>query len=356
MRRMLAVLLLITLGLVQPLEAQNVRANGMGPVLPAVCTAGDVFFLTTSTAIDIRVCQANNTWTSEGSAIVTSGVGGAAWGAITGTLSNQSDLQTALNGKAATSHTHVESDVTNLTTDLSAKQATSAKGQANGYASLDGSTKIPIAQVPTGSTSSTVTIGNDSRLSDARAPTAHASSHQSGGSDAVSVTALSGFPGGSTTYLRADGSFATPAGGGGSTVLRVANNVSSSDAVNWANVTGLTTAVAANTAYSFSCNMTYSTAATTTALQLSINGPASPTNSRYAVWTMTTATAMHGSSISSYDTVTNPGTGGGATTLPVRIEGTLENGANAGTLAIRLRSEVGSSAVTIQRGSFCVVY
>lgn len=80
--------------------------------------------------------------------------GGAAsvsWGSITGTLSTQADLQTALN----------------------AKEATANKGVASGYAGLDGSTKVPIAQLPTGSSSTTVCIGNDSRLSDARTPTAH---------------------------------------------------------------------------------------------------------------------------------------------------------------------------------------
>jgi hypothetical protein len=37
--------------------------------------------------------------------------GSATWGAITGTLSDQTDLQTALNGKAASSHTHAATDV-----------------------------------------------------------------------------------------------------------------------------------------------------------------------------------------------------------------------------------------------------
>ena len=39
---------------------------------------------------------------------------GVAWGDITGTLSNQTDLQTELDGKSATSHTHTESDITDL--------------------------------------------------------------------------------------------------------------------------------------------------------------------------------------------------------------------------------------------------
>jgi hypothetical protein len=38
--------------------------------------------------------------------------GGGTWGSITGTLSDQTDLQTELDGKAATSHTHALSDIT----------------------------------------------------------------------------------------------------------------------------------------------------------------------------------------------------------------------------------------------------
>jgi hypothetical protein len=50
---------------------------------------------------------------------------------------------------------------------------------------------------------------------DARyAPLVHAARHGSGGADAVTVTALAGFPGGTTTFLRADGTFASASGGG----------------------------------------------------------------------------------------------------------------------------------------------
>ena len=40
--------------------------------------------------------------------------GAATWGSITGTLSSQTDLQSALDGKAASVHTHVEADITDL--------------------------------------------------------------------------------------------------------------------------------------------------------------------------------------------------------------------------------------------------
>lgn len=55
--------------------------------------------------------------------------------------------QTALDGKAATSHTHAAGDVTSGT--------------------------FNIARIPTGTTSSTVCLGNDARLSDSRTPTSH---------------------------------------------------------------------------------------------------------------------------------------------------------------------------------------
>ena len=50
------------------------------------------------------------------------------WGAISGSLADQGDLQTVLNGK----------------------QSLSARGQANGYASLGADGKVPVSQLPEG--------------------------------------------------------------------------------------------------------------------------------------------------------------------------------------------------------------
>lgn len=73
-------------------------------------------------------------------------------------------------------------------------QRESEKGLANGYASLDASGLVPDAQIP-------AAIARDSEL--------HARQH--------SVTAVSDhtFPGGTTNFLREDGTFAAPPGGGG---------------------------------------------------------------------------------------------------------------------------------------------
>lgn len=58
--------------------------------------------------------------------ITISGGGASNWGDLGGTLANQTDLQAALDAKAASSHSHAESDVTGLTAALAAKQATHA--------------------------------------------------------------------------------------------------------------------------------------------------------------------------------------------------------------------------------------
>jgi hypothetical protein len=85
-----------------------------------------------------------------------------------------------------------------------------------------------------GTTTGTVAAGDDARLSDARTPTAHASTHQSGGTDAIKLDDLATpddntdlnattdrhglllkLSGGTTNFLRGDGTWAEPAGGPG---------------------------------------------------------------------------------------------------------------------------------------------
>jgi hypothetical protein len=79
---------------------------------PATCTVGMVWFDTNATAgSNWFGCTAANTWTLLG------GGGGGTWGSITGTLSNQTDLQTALDAKQPVITTlPVANGGTNLTT------------------------------------------------------------------------------------------------------------------------------------------------------------------------------------------------------------------------------------------------
>jgi hypothetical protein len=97
--------------------------------------------------------------------------GSVAWGSITGTLSNQTDLQAALNGKANTSHTHTASQISDST--------------AAGRSMLT--------------------------AADAAAQTALLNVFASG---LKGLAPASG--GGTTNFLRADGTWAAPPGGGGS--------------------------------------------------------------------------------------------------------------------------------------------
>ena len=152
------------------------------------------------------------------------------WGDITGTLSNQVDLQTALDGKSATSHshtkadvglgsvdntsdaakpvstatqagldgkaptshTHAEGDITGLVSDLAAKEVAANKNAASGYAGLSAASKLTGSQQTYGTAVDTACQGNDTRLSDARVPTTHAATHVTGGSDVIASAVAAG--------------------------------------------------------------------------------------------------------------------------------------------------------------------
>lgn len=111
-------------------------------------------------------------------------------------------------------HTHPESEVTNLVSDLAAKalgaRLITSGGGLTGGGDLTADRTLAVGAgvgltvnaddvaVNYGATGITACVGNDARLSDARTPTSH-----------VINGAQHSFPGGSTTFLRADGTFTT---------------------------------------------------------------------------------------------------------------------------------------------------
>jgi hypothetical protein len=220
---------------------------------------------------------------------------GAAWGDITGTLSAQTDLATALGGKAPTVHTHAyEPANANLQAHVASAHAP-ATAQANADI-----TKAEIEAKLTG------------------AITSH--THAGGGAGATKLVVLADRQNTTTTF---------------------------------ANVTDLTLAVATATRYVFDCVLTSTTAINTTATQIAVNGPTT-SSLRYTVETATSATATHRATQTAYDTNTNPATGAAAVPLPIYLRGQMLTTA-AGTLAIRFRSEIATSAVNVLAGSYCLV-
>lgn len=122
----------------------------------------------------------------------------------------------------------------------------------------------------------------------------------------------------------------------------------------YANVTDLSFAVDANTNYEMVCSIVYQTAATTTGIGLSLNGPASPNLVVGQFIANTSATALNGRSFNAYN-------GGnkttGVQTANANTYGTFRayfrNGGTAGTLQLRYASEVSGSTATIKANSYC---
>lgn len=83
-----------------------------------------------------------------------------------------------------------------------------------------------------GSAPGTITEGDDPRLSDDRDPTPHALSHSDGGGDDIDILDLAGFPGGTATFLRADGAFAAAGGGSSSFGVQASSATGAQDDFN----------------------------------------------------------------------------------------------------------------------------
>lgn len=148
----------------------------------------------------------------------------------------------------------------------------------------------------------------------------------------------------------------TPAGGGGGgdTYVSLGADVTNSNA-SFANVTGLSWAVSASTGYDIECHVSYTAAATTTGLGISWTGPSSPTLTTARMLSGLTSQTVGGTTVQGNDTgSTTTGSVAASPTLNhADFHGTWKNGANAGTLQIRFKSEVAASAIVVKAGSWC---
>lgn len=266
-------------------------------IIPPGGTSGQV--LKKSSNADYAFVWGNDLTEGEGSSV--------AWGAITGTLSNQSDLVTALNGKAASSHFHPISDVTGLQTALDGKAASSHNHSA--------------ANITSG-TIATARLGSGTANS--------------------------------STFLRGDQTYAVPPGDPFTRVNKTADTSKASDVSLAADPT-LQFEMAANTPYSIELEAiitSYNVGGTGPNFDFRITGPASPTLVALQVTPMTGGLAPVPFFLDAYSTVdhtvTFP-TGAGPRTGRVFVKGVIINGANAGTFSINWAQTASSANATIMK-------
>ncbi len=172
-------------------------------------------------------------------------------------------------------------------------------------------------------------------------------------------TSITAPPGGTTTYLRADGSWQAPGGSGIGTVSRTSADYTTSSTTA-SNITGLSVSLAANTDYYIRCYLNVLNTATST-LRLGVSGSTSPTRvnlyTRHHTTSQTTwiegfyyafsATAQQ-AAVTTGAYVTNP--------VQYLIEGVVQNGANAGTLQIHGTASTAGQTSTVYKGAFCMAY
>ena len=320
--------------------------NGQG--VPVGGTTGQVLSKVSATNFDTQ-------WSAPS--------GGASWGGITGTLSAQTDLQTALDGKSATGHNH---DAT--------YQALSGKNAASGYPGLDASSKLTGSQQTYGTAVNTACQGNDARLSDARTPTAHVASHKTGGSDAIkldelaaptdittlnaSITAHGLLPklsNSSAQFLNGVGAWAAPGGGADPwTYATLASDFTTTSATA-VDVAGLAFTPAAGTKYEFEACLMTRTATTTVGPRPGLAWPTGMTDGVARI-KQTSAATTELTTNGNIAAALLCAVGGLPTTTqsyPANIKGMVVAGASpSGTVKVQLASETAGTTVTIKAGSF----
>lgn len=310
--------------------------------------------------------------------------GPAAWGGITGTLADQTDLNSALAGKASSSHTHTASAITDFDAAVAATPAvtanTSKVSNANHTGDATGSTALTLATVNanvgsfglagsvaqfTVNAKGLITAAANVAISIAASAISDATTAGRNMLTAANVAAqtalldvftssLKGLVpssgGGTTNFLRADGTWAVPGGGSDPwTYLSLAsNNTVSTTAL--ADVTGMSFTGDANTTYEVEIFGAFQTAATTTGIGIAFNIPSG------TVYGMTFApsantTAMITQNLAD-DTVLAPTTAVAAANTYYAIFGKflIAVGGTGGTVQLRQRSEVAASNSILKAG------
>jgi hypothetical protein len=114
-------------------------------------------------------------------------------------------------------------------------------------------------------------------------------------------------------------------------------------------ITGFSAAMEANRAYGFDALVQFNLAGIVSGFKFGVSVPASPTNSMYNIEVLSSGLAIVGLGLSA-----TVGAALAVTGLHIaRFHGVIENGANAGNLAVQFAQNTSDgSAITAKRGSW----
>lgn len=154
-----------------------------------------------------------------------------------------------------------------------------------------------------------------------------------------------------TSFLRGDQTWNVPAVGGESeNVVRLTGSLIST-ATAFADCTGLSFSVGANSDYVFEVFLIYTTAQTAVGINLGVNGPGTPTALAGRIIGYTAGTTISGKHFNSYNQAGLVQSAALAGNNFADMRGLLRNGGTAGTLILRVATEVQGTPVTVGTGS-----
>ena len=127
----------------------------------------------------------------------------------------------------------------------------------------------------------------------------------------------------------------------------------SNNTISGVDITELTVPIAANQILHFHAYLICSAVTIQTGIRHAINGPAigaGQINATLVSWPSVSAISTLG--LNAYEVYSSNTASNGLTSRIFEIFGIIENGANAGTFALRFRSEVAGNDVTVHKGSW----
>lgn len=121
------------------------------------------------------------------------------------------------------------------------------------------------------------------------------------------------------------------------------------------NVTGLSFYAQPNRNYTMSCHLLWQSSATADAPSYTFSGPSTPTGVATGLWSPVTASTFTTASGAAFATaLSNAGTVTASTYFTDQLSLGLVNGANAGTVQVKLAG-VATGTITVYKGSYCQV-